>query len=199
MTSPESDQTQGLSKKQKGLVITFSIVGAALVVSLVVILVILLKPKDDSAGNTSEAPPNPPSPPPSPNNNPNSGLILYGWDGLAAASAGDSVIFTYSFVPSNVIVSDAGLAQFGPTDPNTLTVNMNSLTSSYACQSFSTENEIAASFDWWLTCLFETTGVNVSFQFVGTEKAHPYTATHFGNISKSEKQSANIGDIRVCA
>jgi len=123
---------------------------------------------------------------------------VYGWNGLlrAVQESETRVIFTYSFVRADVVVSDLELAAAGPMSTSTVTTDTFSMPGSCAID---VEVEIRRAMTWWAQCMQNALGVEVVFRSLGLENHNPLTATPTAVLSQTQKTNYNIGDIRIAS
>lgn len=152
-------------------------------------------PWPDSNPNSSIPTPEPksetepkPIPKPEPDKQPS---YVYGWNGLRDVihdNVDATVVFTYSYVPADVRVSQ----------------NSSELTRDQilAPCGLNFQTEVTAAFEWWRECLFLELGARVVFQLLGVEQnvennlvGGAYAATEERVITNREKH--NMGDIRI--
>ena len=100
---------------------------------------------------------------------------VYGWNGLlhAVQKSETRVVFTYSFVRANVVVSDLNYANAGPVSTSTVTTDTFALPGSCAID---VEVETSRAMTWWAQCMQNALGVEVVFRSLGLENHNPLTA-----------------------
>lgn len=173
---------------------TVAIVAIFLAVVGVVILVTVLAWKGGGGGTTGGGD----APQTVVKNDSSDSSDVYGWNGLlhAVQKSETRVVFTYSFVRADVVVSDLNYANAGPVSTSTVTTDTFALPGSCAID---VEVETSRAMTWWAQCMQNALGVEVVFRSLGLENHNPLTATPTAVLSETQKTYYNIGDIRIAS